>query len=162
MEAVTHVPQCFSLILSPSVIFVLYFLQYKLAEARSVCSDVHSSSISFKLINQADESVTAAAAELWADYLFGMYVWEFSEWGVCLREESAISSSLLVRLSSSIVGENGCLYWHLKARFWLEASLFGGDVWNIGKNVGAGRKNLGAGVEPIRSQQFAGDAFMTQ
>ena len=53
-EAVTHVPQCFSLI-----------LQYPLAdEARLVRSDVHSSSISLKLIHSADESVTAAAAEL--------------------------------------------------------------------------------------------------
>ena len=75
------------------------FCSISWAEARLVGSDGHSSSMSLKLTDSAYESVTATAAELWDDCLFGMFVWEFSEWGVCFREEPAISSSVLVRLS---------------------------------------------------------------
>ena len=82
---------CFSSINSPVLSLSCIFCSISWAEARLVCSDVHSSSISLKLTDSPDESVTAAAAtapaaELWDDCLFGMIVWEFSEWGFVLEK----------------------------------------------------------------------------
>ena len=66
MEAVTHVPKCFSQKLSPSI-----FCGISLVKARLV----RSLSILLKLTDSlADESVTAATAELCDDCPVGMFV----------------------------------------------------------------------------------------
>ena len=61
---------------------------------------------------------------------------------------------------SSVVGEIGCPYRHQDAGFWsIRSQNFGLDVWDVEKMLEKVRKNVGADLEPIKSQHFAGDAF---
>ena len=77
-----------------------------------------------------------------------------------LVEVTVFGQEKLFETLSSIVGENGCPYRLQNAGF--SSQHFGVNEWNGQKMLEQVRQNVGAGLEPIRSQHFSGDAFSVQ